>query len=211
MQLPLIDGPGWTGFGVVESPGRYPLRVDGAVSSIVGRLLPGVITTTRHARMYAVHTLGWAEANERGSNYVHEGVFELHRAAEPNQLSVNGFAGVYQGPCVSVGAITDELYPRPGQRADVAAVREGLGDLIELADTAEVTLDDLRSQALVCLCEAADCGRLHRVGRRGAVAIRSAVAAFRAKRHSVAAKPQRRRQANGAARCVFNHRDLWWC
>lgn len=62
----LVDGPAWTGFGIQESAGRYPLRVEGAVSSIVGRLLPGVITTTRHARMYALHTLGWAEARERG-------------------------------------------------------------------------------------------------------------------------------------------------
>jgi hypothetical protein len=196
MQLPLIEGPGWTGFGVVESPGRYPLRVEGAVSSIVGRLLPGVITTTRHARMYALHTLGWAEATRRGlglgearelirrlevaiaavhhvhsphhtrlsaahgegaiPSYVHNGVFALHRAAEPSQLSVNGFAGVYQGPCVSVGALTDERYPRPGERADIAAVRAGLGDLIELADTPEVTRGELRSHAHLCLCEASD-------------------------------------------------------
>src|SRR3954451_14794390 len=61
----MVEGPGWTGIGVQESAGRYPLRVEGAVSAIVGRLLPGVITTTRHARMYCLHTLVWAEANER--------------------------------------------------------------------------------------------------------------------------------------------------
>jgi hypothetical protein len=39
-----VDGPSWTGFGVEESAGRYPLRVEGAVSRIVDQLLPGVIT-----------------------------------------------------------------------------------------------------------------------------------------------------------------------
>ncbi len=62
----LVEGPAWTGFGIHESAGRYPLRVEAAVRNIVGRLLPGVITTTRHARMYGLHTLVWAEARERG-------------------------------------------------------------------------------------------------------------------------------------------------
>jgi hypothetical protein len=61
----LIEGPAWTGFGIQESAGRYPLRVEGAVSNVVGRLLPGVITTTRHARMYSLHTLAWSNARER--------------------------------------------------------------------------------------------------------------------------------------------------
>src|SRR3954454_3325160 len=62
----LVDGPAWTRFGIQESAGRYPLRVESAVSNVVGRLLPGVITTTRHARMYTLHTLAWAAAHERG-------------------------------------------------------------------------------------------------------------------------------------------------
>jgi hypothetical protein len=60
----LVEGPAWTGFGIQESAGRYPLRVETAISK-VGRLLPGVITTTRHACMYSVHTLAWAVARER--------------------------------------------------------------------------------------------------------------------------------------------------
>ena len=42
----LVEGPGWTGIGLEESAGRYPLRGDSAVSRIVDRLLPGGITTT---------------------------------------------------------------------------------------------------------------------------------------------------------------------
>jgi len=62
----LVEGPAWTGFGLQESAGRYPLRVESAVTNLVGRLLPGVITTTRHARMYCLHAFAWAAAHERG-------------------------------------------------------------------------------------------------------------------------------------------------
>jgi hypothetical protein len=37
----LVEAPAWTGFGMQESAGRYPLRVETAVSNVVGRLLPG--------------------------------------------------------------------------------------------------------------------------------------------------------------------------
>src|SRR3954447_19855451 len=62
----LVEGPAWTGIGLEESAGRYPLRVETAVSRLVGQLLPGVITTTRHARMYCVHALAWARAGDEG-------------------------------------------------------------------------------------------------------------------------------------------------
>lgn len=190
-----IEGPSWTGFGIHESAGRYPLRVEGAVSSLVGRLVPGVITTTRHARMYSLHTLAWTEAHEReldkpaaqdllrrcevvaaAIHYVHEphrielstahgegevesflseDVFDVAAAAEPGGLSRNGFAGVYLGPCIHIGALTDEPYPRPGVRADTRRIRDGLGDLLELADRPRLTVDELRGASHLCLCEAA--------------------------------------------------------
>lgn len=191
----LVEGPYWTGFGIRESAGRYPLRVETAVSNLVGRLLPGVITTTRHARMYSLHTLGWAVAREEnlelerakelvrrcevviaGIHHFHEqhridlssahGEGALYRfladdrldvaaASEPNGLSANGFAEVYHGPCVAVGALTGEQYPRPGARADVAAVRDGLGELAELARQPTLTVAELRAAGHLCLCEAA--------------------------------------------------------
>lgn len=61
-----VEGPAWTSKGIAESPGRYPLRVEGAVFRLVDQLLPGIITTTRQARMYALHALAWPEARERG-------------------------------------------------------------------------------------------------------------------------------------------------
>lgn len=192
----MIDGPAWTGFGIQESAGRYPLRVESAVSNIVGRLLPGVITTTRHARMYSLHTLAWDEARDRGLDlasaqallrrcevviaaihHVHrphrvelssahgEGAidgflsddrFDIYAAAEPGGLSRNGFAGVYQGPCVRIGALTEEVYPRPGVRADLAKIRAGLGDLLDLAGQPSLTVQELGAAGDLCLCEAAE-------------------------------------------------------
>lgn len=190
------EGPAWTGLGIRESAGRYPLRVETAVSNVVSRLLPGVITTTRHARMYSLHTLAWATAHERdldhagaadlvrrcevviaGIHHFHEehrvtlssahGEGALDRfltedhldvaaAAELNGLSAAGFADVYQGPCVAIGALTAEPYPRGGSRADLSAIRAGLGDLLELADRPSVTIDELKSAGRLCLCEAAE-------------------------------------------------------
>jgi len=192
----LVEGPAWTGFGIQESAGRYPLRVEGAVSNVVGRLLPGVITTTRHARMYSLHTLAWGAAHERkldqaraaelvrrcevvisGIHRFHEqhrvvlssahGDSALERfltedrldvaaAAQPNGLSARGFADVYQGPCVAIGALTAEPYPRPGVRADMPSIRAGLGDLLKLADEPSLNVAQLRAAGHLCLCEAAE-------------------------------------------------------
>lgn len=192
----LVEGPAWTGFGVQESAGRYPLRVETAVGNVVGRLLPGVITTTRHARMYSLHTLAWATAHERSLNraeaeqlvrrceVVVAGIHHFHEqhrvvlstahgegalwrfladdrldvaaAAERNGLSVDGFAGVYVGPCVAIGALTAEPYPRAGVRADLAAIRTGLGELLELAESPSLSVSELRAAGHLCLCEVAD-------------------------------------------------------
>lgn len=192
----LVEGPPWTGFGIHESAGRYPLRVEGAVSNVVGRLLPGVITTTRHARMYALHTLGWAEARERHldqaaaealirrmevviaaihhlhenhrvklstahgegalEHYLDDERLDVDAASELGGVSRRGFADVYQGPCVSIGALTEGAYPRPGARADVPKIRAGLNGLLGLAEQSSVTVDDLRAASGLCLCMAAD-------------------------------------------------------
>ncbi len=190
-----VEGPAWTGIGVNESTGRYPLRVETAVSSLVARLLPGVITTTRHARMYSVHTLAWAEAHERDLSYsdaqtlvrrcevvtaaihhlhephrvelssahgegeiqrfISDDVLDVVAAASPGGLSQDGFSGVYQGPCVRIGLLTDDSYPRPGARADLLRLRSGLAGLVELADRDRLTLNELREAGQLCLCEAA--------------------------------------------------------
>jgi hypothetical protein len=191
----LVDGPAWTGIGLEESAGRYPLRVEAAVGRLVGRLLPGVITTTRHARMYCVHALAWAEAAERQLDrsaaeefvrrcevvmsaihhfhqphrialssahgeervplFVHDETFDVERAARRGGLSEAGFAGVYVGPCLRIGAVSTDQPPRRGARADLGALRAGLGDLLDLAVRDRISLWELRAAAHLCTCEAA--------------------------------------------------------
>lgn len=196
MTVEMVEGPAWTGFGLQESAGRYPLRVETAVSRIVDRLLPGVITTTRHARMYTLHALVWAEAEERGLDqaagaellrrceavtaaihHVHEthrvalssahGEDRLHlflhddrfdviaAAAKGTGISKAGFSGVYQGPCVRIGALSPDQPPRRGPRADLVALREGLGELIDLAERQTLSVGELQAAGHLCLCEAA--------------------------------------------------------
>lgn len=197
MPVEIIEGPAWTGFGLQESPGRYPLRVETAVSNLVDRLLPGVITTTRHARMYCLHALAWTEAEAAGLeeaegqdllrrceavmaaiHFLHEphrvelsaahgedrvglflagDSFRVADAAAPGTgISQGGFAGVYQGPCVRLGALSADSPPRPGPRADEQALGEGLGDLLALAREDAVSAGDLRGASHLCLCEAAN-------------------------------------------------------
>jgi hypothetical protein len=157
----LVEGPAWTGIGLEESAGRYPLRVETAVSRLVDRLLPGVITTTRHARMYCVHALAWAHAAEQDMDkttaedfvrrcevvtsavhhfhephrvalstahaedrvhlFVDGETLDVERAGRRAGLSESGFAGVYQGPCVRIGALSTDQPPRRGPRARAAA------------------------------------------------------------------------------------------
>lgn len=196
MAVEQVEGPAWTGFGLEESAGRYPLRVETAVSRIVDQLLPGVITTTRHARMYCVHALAWAEAGERGLDeqaakelvrrcevvicavhhfHEHHRIelssahgedrvarfldgerFDVASAAQLGGLSERGFAGVYQGPCVRIGALSSHTPPRRGPRADLSALREGLGELLDLASRDTLDGEELRAAGHLCLCEAAD-------------------------------------------------------
>lgn len=191
----LVEGPAWTGLGLEESAGRYPLRVETAVSRIVDQLLPGVITTTRHARMYSLHALAWAEGDRKQMEreaaeafvrrcevvmtavhhhhdphrielssahgegqihrFVHDGVFEVELAARRGGLSESGFAGVYLGPSVRIGALSEGYPPRPGPRADMNAVRDGLGDLLELARRDTIPVGELVDAGRLCTCEAA--------------------------------------------------------
>jgi len=146
--------------------------------------------------MYALHTLGWAEAHERrldqaaagalirrmevviaGIHHLHDAHrvklstahgedalehyligdrLDVDAASELGGMSRRGFADVYQGPCVRIGALAEGAYPRPGARADVSRIREGLGGLLGLAERSSVAVDELRAASGLCLCMAAD-------------------------------------------------------
>ncbi len=199
MTVVEVEGPAWTGFGLTESAGRYPLRVEGAVGQVVGRLLPGVITTTRHARMYCLHTLARAEAQQkhmseeesdelvRRCEVVIAAIHHFHRphrvslsvahgeerlpffvrdddldvaaaAVLRTGLSMRGFANVYQGPCVRLGALSPDRPPQAGSRADLGAIRQSLGELTELATHDSVAIGQIRAAGHLCLCQTLDSG-----------------------------------------------------
>jgi hypothetical protein len=65
----LALGPAWSRPGLDVVSARYPLRVETHVLRLVAKLLPGVITTTPHARAYALHGLVWSEAARRGLDF----------------------------------------------------------------------------------------------------------------------------------------------
>lgn len=72
--------------------------------------------------------LSSAHGDSALERFLTEDRLDVAAAAQPNGLSARGFADVYQGPCVAIGALTAEPYPRPGVRADMPSIRAGLGD-----------------------------------------------------------------------------------
>jgi hypothetical protein len=76
----MVQGPAWSLPGLDVVSARYPLRVETHVLRLVAKLLPGVITTTPHARAYALHGLVWSEAERRGLDF--DAACELLRCCE---------------------------------------------------------------------------------------------------------------------------------
>ncbi len=62
----LVEGPAWGVAGVSGSIVRNPLRVENVIFNVVDRLVPGVISTTPHARYLSLHGLIRSEAERRG-------------------------------------------------------------------------------------------------------------------------------------------------
>ncbi|GAA3212393.1 hypothetical protein ACFO1B_41460 [Dactylosporangium siamense] len=95
----LIAGPAWT--AKADSPqdtGRQPLAVEAVTAAHAGELIPGVITTTPHARYLSLHAavaaearrLGWGSADQpafrrllRRAEVVLAAVSAQHAGAEP--------------------------------------------------------------------------------------------------------------------------------
>jgi len=101
--------------------------------------------------------LSSAHGEDRVGLFFSHDSFDLARAAAPgNGISQSGFAGVYQGPCVRLGALSADSPPRPGPRAESAPLREGLGELLELARRDALSLDALQAATHLCLCEVAN-------------------------------------------------------
>jgi len=198
----VVRGPAWSRKGLDVVGGAYPLRVERHLGRLVDGLLPGLISTTTHARSYALHALVWAEAAERGlelaeaiellrrcevvlagvtlqhashiawipaphggipiKRYIDEvgrlGVTDLAGSGQ-QRYSPNawGFGGAYIGSELRLGLVGSTRPPTAGPRADLAALRESLGMIVELA--AEDTLDLATLVALpeLCACAAGGC------------------------------------------------------
>ena len=73
-------GTAWSELGLTYAAPRYPLRVETHLLRLVSRLLPGIITTTTQARMYALHAVAWAEVKAR--DYDLDAALDLVRRCE---------------------------------------------------------------------------------------------------------------------------------
>ena len=84
------------------------------------------------------------------------GVLDVAALSEPGRghyaEAHSGYWGPYVGSEVVLGAISPGRIPTPGPRCDAAAIRRGLGDLVELAAADVVGADTLRSAPHLCLC-----------------------------------------------------------
>jgi hypothetical protein len=114
-----------------------------------------VIAAIHH--LHRPHRIELSAAHGEGElgEFLSDEDFDVTAAAEPGGLSKDGFTSVYWAPCMRIGALTNELNTRPGVRADIDRIRAGLSDLLDLADQAHLSTDDLRAAGHLCLCEAA--------------------------------------------------------
>ena len=164
--------------------------------SLVDRFLPGVISTTPHARYLGLHALVRREVVARdldiaGGNdlmrrcetviaavTVHhkhlvtlpeghgqsmvtglltsDGGIDVPTAAAKGAYSdaVSGFYGTYRGPELVLGVIAPGAQQGPGERYDDTVVRPGLGDVLELAEQAHLSGEEVRASGHLCPCAA---------------------------------------------------------
>lgn len=71
-------------------------------------------------------------------------------------FSKGGFAGTYWAPEGVIGLLAGASPPREGPRADLAALRTGIGDILDVARQATVSVDTIAQLTHLCPCHAAD-------------------------------------------------------
>jgi hypothetical protein len=62
----VVDGPAWSGRGLVQHDSRYPLKAEGAVRRAVKLLLPGVSTASEFVRYFALYAALAGHADDDG-------------------------------------------------------------------------------------------------------------------------------------------------
>lgn len=129
--------------------------LDQAQAAELVRRCEVVIAGIHHFHEQHRVTLSSAHGEGALDRFLADDRLDVAAGAEPNGLSAGGFADVYQGPCVAIGALTAEPYPRAGVRAELPTIRAGLAELLELAERPFLTAGQLRAAGHLCLCEAA--------------------------------------------------------
>lgn len=196
--MTLVTGPVWAEPGQTGLRVLNPLRVENAVVNLVDRFLPGVISTTPHARYLGLHAMVRAEALALKLDAAHgqdlmrraEAVLAAisfhhqgqHRVSIPEghgqsmvgtllepdggidvakvsakgaySDSVTGFYGTYRSPELVLGVIAAGAEQAPGDRYNDAAVRHGLGDVLQLVQQSFLSAAELQAASHLCPCAA---------------------------------------------------------
>ena len=91
---------------------------------------------------------------------LHTGLIDVAEASQPGQTgyvrSSWGFWPPYSASEISLGVLAPGGMPKPGPNCDAAAVRDGLGDLLDLAERSELVVDELGSYGALCVCAGGD-------------------------------------------------------
>jgi hypothetical protein len=98
-------------------------------------------------RAHGVDALAWR---------LHRGEVDVTEASQPSREGYVrnswGFWGPYSASEVTLRILAPKSIPTPGASCDSAAVRTGLGGLLELARQPSLVLDDLRGHGELCVC-----------------------------------------------------------
>ena len=98
-----------------------------------------------------------AHGSDRIHWFIHDGVLDVEKAAAtPDGLSKGGFAGTYQAPENVIGLVAGVSPPREGPRADLNALRAGIGEILDVAREPTLTVEAMAGLTHLCPCRAAD-------------------------------------------------------
>ncbi len=100
---------------------------------------------------------GWPHAADKVALGVRDGEVDVAGLAEPGRYAKArwGFWAPYTGSEAVLGLVDSVRGGMaPGPKADIDAVREGLGGVLELASRDTLTTEDLRDHHDLCLCGA---------------------------------------------------------
>jgi hypothetical protein len=129
--------------------------------------LPAALDLLRRAEV-ALATVSWAHQHgdvglprahgiDALAGWLHAGEVDLATASQPGSggyaESPQGFWKPYVASEVTLGILAPGTLPTPGDRCDTAAVRAGLGELLELARRDRLAVDEVANLGeTLCVC-----------------------------------------------------------